>query len=113
MKNMVRIAVIVVVIALVSGSLAIEASAQTPVRKLGRGVANTFLGFLELPQNIVDSAEDEGAIAAMTYGVAKGLAMTALRTGVGVYELVTFLVPLPSDYAPILEPEFLMGEENY
>jgi len=114
MKNgFIKIAVIFMVVAFVSGYFVIDASAQTPVRKLGRGLANTFTGFLELPQNIVDVAEDEGALAAVTYGIARGIAMSFLRTAVGVYETVTFLIPLPWEYEPILEPEFMMGEENY
>ena len=112
-KGFIKIAVILMITVLISGSFVIGASAQTPVRKLGRGIANTFTGFLELPQNIVDVAEDEGALAAVNYGIARGMAMTFLRTAVGVYETVTFLVPLPWEYEPILEPEFMMGEENY
>ena len=111
-KECIKIAVILMVTAFVSSSFVIDVSAQTPVRKLGRGLANAFTGFLELPQNIVDVAEDEGALAAVTYGIARGIAMTFLRTAVGVYETVTFMVPLPFDYEPILEPEFMMGEDN-
>ena len=112
-SKIVKMTVLIAVIAFISGSFVSETFAQTAVRKLGRGLANTFTGILELPQNVVDVAEDEGAIAAVTYGIAKGLAMSALRTAVGVYETFTFLIPLPWEYAPILEPEFMMGEENY
>ena len=112
-KEFTRILVFLILVTLISGSFAQHAFAQTAVRKLGRGLANVFTGFLELPQNIVDVAKDEGAIAAVTYGIARGMAMSFLRTGVGLYETVTFLIPLPWDYEPILEPEFMMGEENY
>lgn len=108
-----RLVVIFVLLSLVSGSLATGVFAQDPIRKLGRGLANLSTGFLEVPINIVDAAEEEGFIAATTYGLVRGLAMALLRTGIGVYETVTFLIPLPWRYEPILEPEFLMSEERF
>jgi len=113
MKKAFRLLVVVLLLTFIAGSFAENSFAQSPVRKLGRGLANTFFGFLEFPRNIVDVAEEDGALASITYGFAKGLAMSFLRTGIGVYETVTFLIPLPFRYEPILEPEFMMGEENY
>lgn len=107
------ILITIVIIAFISGSFVPAAFAQTPIRKLGRGLANIFTGVLEVPLNIVSVAEEEGFVAATTYGVVKGLALTFLRTGVGFYETVTFLIPLPFHYEPVLEPEFLMSEENF
>lgn len=104
---------ILILAAFILGSVGAQAFAQSPVRKLGRGAANTITGFLEVPANIVDVVEEEGPIAAITYGIARGCAMAVLRTAVGVYELVTFALPFPENYEPILEPEFMMGEENY
>jgi len=111
--NVNKVIVVFVLFSMVLASLPLEAMAQTPVRKFGRGLANIATGILELPLNIVDAADDEGYIAAVTYGVVKGLAMSVLRIGVGVYETATFIIPLPFHYEPILEPEFLMGEEAY
>lgn len=108
-----KMVVTFVLLLFISGSFTPDLFAQGPLRKLGRGFANVITGFLELPINIVDAAEEEGFIAAITYGIVKGLAMTVLRMGVGVYETTTFLIPLPWRYEPILEPEFLMSEENY
>jgi len=113
MKNGFRLVAIAVVITFIMGSFAQVSFAQTPLRKLGRGLSNTFFGFLEFPKNIVDVAEEDGALASITYGVARGFAMTFLRTGVGLYETVTFLAPVPWEYKPILEPEFMMSDENY
>ena len=112
-KKTVRIVTSVVLVIFISSSFVSDAFAQSPVKKLGRGLANVFTGFLELPANIVDVADEEGFIGAMSYGLVKGIAMTFLRTGVGVYETVTFLIPLPWDYEPILEPEFMMSEDNF
>ena len=58
-----KILVVAIFILFITGSFAPDLFAQTPIRKLGRGLANTFTGFLELPQNIVDAAEDDGSTA--------------------------------------------------
>ena len=76
--------------------------------KLGRGVANTLTGWVELPKNIYDtSVQENNAFAGMTLGLAKGAGMTIVRTGAGIYEIATFPFPLPEDYKPILEPEYV------
>ncbi len=85
--------------------------AGDPVRKLGRGLANIGTGFLEVPRNVVNVTEEDGYAAGATYGVLKGAAWAVLRTAVGVYETVTFFIPMPLNYDPILKPEFLLGEE--
>lgn len=112
-KRIIVTAAVFVLSIFIMSSLGSQALAQSPIRKLGRGAANTAMGFLEIPANIVDVVEEEGPIAALTYGIARGVAMAVLRTSVGVYELVTFILPFPENYEPILEPEFMMGEENY
>lgn len=111
-KKVNKISVILILFTFMCGLILPCAFAQNPIRKLGRGMANTLTGFLELPANIVDAAEEDGFIAAATYGIVKGFAMTLLRTTVGVYETVTFVIPLPWGYGPILEPEFMMSEER-
>lgn len=97
----------------VSNLAVTEAFAQTPVRKLGRGLANTITGILELPANIMDVAQDDGYLAAMSYGAVKGLFMSFFRIGTGLYETFTFPLPLPWGYEPILEPEFMMTEDTF
>ena len=108
-----KFVVLTVLFTLILGFIGTSAFAQNPVRKLGRGMANILTGFFEIPVNIVDAAEEEGFVAAITYGVVKGVAMGALRSGVGIYEAVTFLVPFPWNYEPILEPEFMMSDERF
>jgi len=86
--------------------------AQDPAKKLGRGVANTLFGWITLFSTIEDTGKSDGVLAAVTYGVAKGLGKALQRTAVGVYELVTFPIPYPKDYKPILtKPEFPLGKE--
>ena len=81
--------------------------AQDPFTKLGRGVANTLTGWVEIPKNIYKTSVDENAFAGVTLGLAKGAGMTIVRTGAGIYEIATFPFPLPENYKPILEPEYV------
>ena len=81
--------------------------ASDPFTKLGRGVANTLTGWVEIPENIYKTSVDENAFAGVTLGLAKGAGMTIVRTGAGIYEITTFPFPLPEDYKPILEPEYV------
>jgi putative exosortase-associated protein (TIGR04073 family) len=70
--------------------------------KLGRGVTNTLMGWLEVPQNIQKYYLPNDAGTSVFTGAAVGLVKGTIRTGVGVYETVTFLIPYPEHYAPIL-----------
>ncbi len=81
--------------------------AQDPFTKLGRGVANTLTGWGELPKNIYNTSVQDNAFTGMTLGLAKGAGMSLVRTGAGIYEIATFPFPLPENYVPILEPEYV------
>ncbi|MFA5068745.1 MAG: exosortase system-associated protein, TIGR04073 family [Candidatus Omnitrophota bacterium] len=81
-------------------------------KKLGRGIVNIATGWVELPKNIYDiSVEKNNPLMGITYGTLKGLGMTVVRTGAGAYDTVTFLFPVPQDYQPILQPEFVFEEK--
>ncbi|MBI3252199.1 MAG: exosortase system-associated protein, TIGR04073 family [Candidatus Omnitrophica bacterium] len=88
-------------------SFCATAFAQDPFRKLGRGVANALTGWVELPKNIYSTSKESNAFAGMTLGLAKGAGMSIVRTGAGIYEIVTFPFPLPENYKPVLEPEYV------
>ena len=70
--------------------------------KLGRGVSNALGGWLEIPINIHHryAKSDVGTsfVTGLLYGVVKGV----VRTAVGAYETVTFFLPYPEHFAPIL-----------
>ncbi|MDD5698721.1 MAG: exosortase system-associated protein, TIGR04073 family [Victivallaceae bacterium] len=93
-----------------------------PLEKIGRGVANVAFGPLELVQQPLDVAQDKGNIAALTYGVFKGVAMTVAREVVGVIDIITFLMPLPGctddpedigwGYGPMLRPAWVIDREH-
>ncbi len=92
---------------LVFMSSATACYAQDPFTKLGRGVANTLTGWVELPKNVYDTSKSDNPFAGCTLGLAKGVGMTLVRTGAGIFEIVTFPFPVPESYQPILEPEYV------
>ena len=86
-----------------------EEGNPNPMRKLGRGVGNTMFCWVELFHQPGVVNEEKGPLAAITWGLLKGIVMTPIRAIVGVYETVTFPLPVPKDYEAIIkDPEFLL-----
>jgi putative exosortase-associated protein (TIGR04073 family) len=94
MRKTFLLVVVAAVAALASGCANTE-------RKFGRGMSNLMepvrLG--ELRRSMEQTALFDGPDAAYTAGFIKGLNRTIVRTGVGVYEIVT--APIPP-YDPVL-----------
>lgn len=80
-------------------------------RKLERGGTNLLLGSLEFPRNLLQQ-DKYGVIPTWMVGIGKGLYRSGERMLVGIYEVITFPVPLPEDYLPVLEPEFVWNHPN-
>ncbi|MFC1577045.1 exosortase system-associated protein, TIGR04073 family [Candidatus Omnitrophota bacterium] len=110
MKEMMKGLIICIVVMLVLSVVVTQSYAQDPAKKLGRGIANVLTGWVELPKNIYDTSVEDNPLSGLTIGLAKGVGMTIVRTGAGVYETVTFPFPIPEDYAPVLEPEFVFSQ---
>jgi len=77
--------------------------------KLGRGISNILLGWAEIPVTW-DRKLKEGQPLGYLVGVAPvlGTARAVVRTGTGVFEVVTF--PFSDhdvNYEAVLEPEFI------
>jgi putative exosortase-associated protein (TIGR04073 family) len=78
----------------------------SPGRKLERGGANLLLGGIELVRHL--GPRDEGQfLPPWIIGLGKGFYFTLRRTLVGLYEVITFPFPIPGDYLPVIEPEFV------
>lgn len=110
MRNLLKGIVICVVFLMVL-NIASSGYAQDMGKKLCRGLANIFTGWMEIPKNIQATAKEENFLSGITLGLAKGGAMTFVRTGFGIYETVTFPIPLPDGYNPLLEPEFIFNSK--
>jgi putative exosortase-associated protein (TIGR04073 family) len=79
--------------------------------KLVRGVVNFSTGWAELPKQIYVVGRNEGWIAGAFRGPFDGMGMFFARTIAGAYEIVSFPVPVPPDYHPLLRPEFVWQAE--
>ena len=75
---------------------------QPAFEKLGRGVSNALLGWLEIPLNVDKRYSTHDTVGSSLTGAGIGIVKGVVRTGVGVYETVTFFLPYPEHYAPIL-----------
>ena len=82
-------------------------------RKLGRGVANVVTAPLELAREPFLVKERDGMIASLSIGVVRGIGMTVVRAAAGVIEAVTFPIPIPKNFEPLLKPEFVYAHGNW
>jgi putative exosortase-associated protein (TIGR04073 family) len=108
MRGLVK-GIIICVAVLVMINIATASYADDPGKKLGRGLMNILTGWIELPKNIYDTSVEDNPLSGLTIGLAKGVGMTIVRTGAGVWETVTFPFPIPEGYKPIVEPEFILS----
>ena len=79
--------------------------------KLVRGVANLSTGWVEFPKQIYVVGTNEGWVAGVFRGPFDGLGMFFARTIAGAYEILTFPVPVPPRYQPMVQPEFVWESE--
>ena len=89
-------------------------SDQGPTRKFSRGLANALGGFIaEVPYNIASINDQEGSNA-LPYGTFRGISRGLLRTGAGLYEMIT--APFPTNkgkYTPILRNQDVWIRSGY
>ncbi len=70
--------------------------------KLGRGLANLLGGPLEIPLQVHKRYRSDATGPSFVSGVAHGVFRGGVRSLVGFYETLTFALPYPEGYAPIL-----------
>ena len=80
-------------------------------KKLGRGLSNVAFGWLEVPKGIQDVGDQNNFIAAITWGPLVGVGKAVVRTVAGAYEVLTFPVPAPNNFQPLVQPEFMLGDQ--
>lgn len=109
MKNSLKIltAILAFSIYLIPFSHAVEIESEgTPLRKLQRGFLNIALSPIEISNELDKEKRNETVPPSWVAGLGRGAAFTVGRALVGVYEMVTFPMPAPAGYQPILQPEF-------
>ena len=100
----------------------VNSFAGDPFEKLGRGIANIAFCWGEIFMKPYDVNKDKGAVAALTYGVIKGVAFTVARVGVGLTDILTFPMMLPGctddpndtgwGYGPLMRPAWVFDLEH-
>ena len=75
-----------------------DAWAQDPIHKAGRGVVNVLTGWIELPKQIHLGSQDPNPVSGLGWGLLKGVGLTVLRAGMGIYEALTFPIPYPKAF---------------
>ena len=75
--------------------------------KLGRGVINTCLSPIELFRSLDKRIDDLGVASGISVGIFHGIGRGIARAVTGVFDIVTFLVPVPTFDTYFMEPEFV------
>lgn len=107
-----KIAVSLLLAGLLIFSLNSNAHAYDAWDKLGRGVMNIAVSPLELFHGLGDAIKERDLAIGLPVGIFYGAWNTVKRAGVGVYEMITFPIPLPANYEPILEEPMFFGREK-
>ena len=118
MKSSMRI----ILVALVMFSLAGAAMAQAPdvsrdqsqvgkmMNKLGRGIINVYLCWVEIPRSIAIEWERTDPVTGTVVGAVKGIGWGFARFATGIFEVYTFPFPVPGNYEPLIEPEWIITD---
>ena len=77
---------------------------DNPATKLGRGLTNIITSPGEYVVQTQKLTESHDSFTAYAGGIFQGTAKMLQRIVVGAYEVVTFPVPLPKKYRPVLDP---------
>lgn len=103
-----KLSLLLGLIFLSSISYAAEIESSGPMRKLQRGFVNVALSPMEISNEMAEEkSENFGTFwPSWIPGLARGSVFTVGRALAGVYDIVTFPLPLPKDYAPLIQPEF-------
>lgn len=89
-----------------------SAWAYTAWDKVGRGIANIVTSPYEIIRQGMIDFEDHGGIGVFS-GSIRGVFCMVGRIVVGAYEVVTFPIPVPSNFRPILYPEYVLSSAGY
>ena len=78
----------------------------TPARKLQRGFVNIVLSPLEISNELAKEIKNDTMPPSWAIGFGRGAIFTVGRALAGVYDMITFPIPYPAEYKPIINPEF-------
>ena len=99
-------------IAQAKGPLYEHSTAAKITHKFMRGVGNITFGWVEIPWTINEQVQSLDPLSGTITGTAKGTFRAVRRTAIGCWEVVTFPIPVPREYARIVRPEFVTQESH-
>ena len=76
-----------------------SASADDPIHKAGRGVANVLTAWVEVPKHLERGLHEDNPVGGALRGIGVGTGLALGRFVLGAYEAVTFPLPFPPGYA--------------
>jgi putative exosortase-associated protein (TIGR04073 family) len=79
---------------------------KSPLNKLGRGLINVPLFFMEVPASFLRVSKDKDIAAGATVGMGQGVVVSLFRLATGLYDMVTF--PFPPYDKPLMSPEYVL-----
>lgn len=79
-------------------------AAKNPGEKLARGVMNMWNSHKEVFDSVHESIYYEGPLGFFP-GLVKGTGKFLTRFFSGVYDTLTFPIPIPKNYEPLIQPE--------
>lgn len=102
--------VLVMALAVAQPVLAEQDTGRLVMTKLFRGMANAVTGWMEIPKQMIQTSEAQGVGVGVTWGFAKGIGWAVGRSVIGAYEIITFPFPVPEEYKPVLQPEYVLSD---
>ena len=76
--------------------------------KLGRGVVNVLTGWIEVPRNIAKEWRRTDPFTGTVIGLFRGFGWAVARTFAGFYEVISVPFPVPRNYEPVMQPEYIL-----
>ena len=107
-KKWIGFMMIVALLAAARPAFAVQETGELVVRKLFRGIVNAATGWIEIPKQISLTWQQSGGGVGASWGLVKGVGYAVARSVGGAYEIVTFPFPIPEEYKPIMQPEFVL-----
>ena len=87
--------------------LSLNAHGDGPFKKLGRGFINVLTGWTDGFKTLGEAWDKNHSVPETLGAVPEGMVKAGIRTAIGAYETLTFSVPIPENYEPITEPEYV------
>lgn len=108
----VAVAVLLIAVKAEAGE-GVSGYADGSTRKLGRGVCNVVTAPLELIRTPYLVTQQDGSMAGATIGLIQGFGAVVSRELAGVVEMVTFFLPFPNGFNPLVKPEFIYAHGDW